>query len=131
MKSLPDEHLVGERLAMITSYEGLSSRLAVLEEWQRAHPDTHRLEAENAVARREAVDLRLHEMNALRRQIDNERGTFITRELYDREHLRLVQDVASLRSSRDTSSGEKTILERLWPFILAALTFLAGHMVWK
>ena len=109
----------------------LLSRIAVIEEWQRTHPETHRLEAAALALANAAIAAKLHDMNELRKQIDTERGTFITREFYDREHQRIREEISDLRSSRDTSSGEKGLLEQLWPFILAALTFLAGHLVWK
>ena len=126
--------LIGERLAQVMALDhlerefekvhdalpGLLARLAVLETWQRGHPDTHRLEGVALSLAREATDSRLHAMNELRQQIDQERGMYITRELYDREHQRMQEEVANLRTSRDTSTGEKSALERFWPLLLSA-----------
>ena len=132
---MPDDaHLIGTRLAHIISLDHLSrefekvhaalpvltTRVAVVESWIVKHPDTHRLEGVALALAREATDGRLHSMNELRQQIDRERGTYITCELYDREHQRLQADIASLRSSRDTSTGEKSALERFWPLLLSA-----------
>ena len=125
------EHLAKEFEKVHDELPLLLVRIAVVEEWQRTHPDTHRLEGVALALASTITAAKLHDMNELRKQIDTERGTFITRELYDREHQRIREELSDLRSSRDTSSGEKGLLEQLWPFILAALTFLAGHLVWK
>ena len=124
-------------------------RVARVEEWIRIHPEVHRLESSTVNAVKEATDKRLEEMNNMRKQIDLERGTFVTRELYGQEHQHLSDTVAILRSdarkdidnlredvrksiddlrkSRDTSVGEKSVLEQLWPFLFATATFLGGH----
>ena len=125
------EHLAKEFEKVHDELPLLLVRIAVIEEWQRTHPDTHRLEGVALALASTTTAAKLHEMNELRKQIDTERGTFITREFYDREHQRIREELSDLRSSRDTSSGEKGLLEQIWPFILAALTFLAGHLVWK
>jgi hypothetical protein len=120
-----------------------------MESWQRTHPETHRLEKVALDIAKDATDKRLESMNELRKQIDLERGTFVTRELYGQEHQHLADTVTILRSdarkdidilredmrkslddlrkSRDTSVGEKSILEQLWPFLFAAATFFGGH----
>ena len=149
-------HLVGERLARVMALDHLErefekvhdampellTRIVQLEVWQRSHPDTHRLEGVALEVAKRATDQRLESMNELRKQIDQERGTFISRELYDREHLRMREELANLRTtqdaaitnlrttqdatnatlrtSRDESAGEKGTLERFWPLLLSA-----------
>ena len=125
------EHLASEFEKLHDAMPAIVTELAVVKEWQRTHPDTHRLEAIALAVAKAATDERLHSMNEMRKQIDNERGTFITRELYDREHFRLITEVKELRAKSDNSSGEKGALELAWPFLLAVGTFIAGHMVWK
>jgi hypothetical protein len=120
------EHLKREFERVHDALPALDRRITVLEAWQISHPDTHRLEGVALNVAKEATDKRLEAMNDLRKQIDNERGSFITRELYDREHLRLRDDIANLAKSRDSASGEKGLLEQFWPWLLACLTFLAG-----
>ena len=120
------EHLQKEFERVHDALPALDRRITVLEAWQISHPDTHRLEGVALNAAKEATDKRLESMNELRKQIDTERGTFVTRELYDREHRRLLDDIASLSKSRDSASGEKGLLEQFWPWLLACLTFLAG-----
>jgi hypothetical protein len=120
------EHLKREFERVHDALPALDRRITVLEAWQISHPDTHRLEGVALNVAKEATDKRLEAMNDLRKQIDNERGSFITRELYDREHLRLRDDISNLAKSRDSASGEKGLLEQFWPWLLACLTFLAG-----
>jgi hypothetical protein len=108
-----------DNVPMVGEYLDLVVRVALIEEWQRLHPETHRLEG---VALAIAKDT-----------------TFITRELYDRELQHLRSSIDSLRSSRDSSAGAsagaaatgKTLLDMWWPFVLAVDTFIAGHLVWK
>jgi hypothetical protein len=105
--------------------------LATLKEWCKAHEKEHALEQKVEQVRYEGIDRRLHDMNELRKQIENERGTFVTRELHDRDIATLCESIGELRASRDTSSGVKNLTEQLWPFVLAVLMFLAGHVVWR
>lgn len=148
--------LIGERLAQVMALDHLerefekvhdalpllATRVAIVEEWIGRHPDTHRLEGVALEVAKKATDQRLESMNELRKQIDMERGTFISRELYDREHLRMREElaglrttqeaalanlrttqeaaIANLRTSRDESAGEKSALERFWPLLLSA-----------
>lgn len=108
----------------------LLSRVAVTEEWQRAHPETHRLEAAALALANAAIAAKLHDMNELRKQIDTERGTFITREFYDREHQRIREEISDLRSSRDQGAGEQSFLERFWPLFVAVGIVILQHF-WK
>jgi hypothetical protein len=108
----------------------LLSRVAVTEEWQRTHPETHRLEAAAFALANAAIAAKLHDMNELRKQIDTERGTFITREFYDREHQRIREEISDLRSSRDQGAGEQSFLERFWPLFVAVGIVILQHF-WK
>ena len=108
----------------------LFTRVALIEEWQSAHPNTHKLETIAVEVARRALDEKLHTMNNLKAQIDSERNTFITRELYDREHRRMQDDIANLRASRDADTGEKSLLDRFWPILLSIAALLLGHF-WK
>ena len=140
------EHLAKEFEKVHDALPGLVTRIVQLEVWQSSHPDTHRLEGVALEVAKRATDQRLESMNELRKQIDMERGTFISRELYDREHLRIREElttlrttqeaaIANLRTSRDESVGEKGTLERFWPLLLSAgILAIAGiEMVqhWK
>jgi hypothetical protein len=166
------EHLAKEFEKLHDALPTLRERVSKMEEWQRAHPDIHRLEKEGVATAftaanialstaKEEIERRLLSGNKLREQIESERGSFVARELYDREHDALGQeivdvrnqfveernlyvtremhdkeheqlhmDISDLRKSRDTGSGERTILEKLWPFIMAGLTGIIGHF-WR
>jgi hypothetical protein len=124
------EHFAREFEKVHDSLPKMEVRIAVVEEWQKSHPDTHRLEGVALELARKATDIRLESMNELRNQISEERGTFVTRELYDREAQRIREELNNLRASRDSSSGEKGLLEKFWPLFLALAMFVAGHF-WK
>jgi hypothetical protein len=65
------------------------------------------LESKLQDTRYEGIDHRLHEMNAMRKQIEDERGSFVTRGVYDLSQQRVRDEITGLRTSRDTSAGEK------------------------
>lgn len=121
------EHLAKEFEKVHDAIPKLLVRVSITEEWQRTHSDIHRLEGVALSIDREAVAQRMASMNELRKQIDSERGTFITRELYDRENQHMREEITDLRESRDIGSGEKGLLEKFWPLLLAAAMFIAGH----
>lgn len=124
------EHLSKEFEKVHDAIPKLCVRISLVEEWQRSHPETHRLESFALSVAKTATDQRLESMNELRKQIESERNTFVTRELYDRELARSRAEIDNLRQSRDEGIGEKGILEKFWPLLLAAAMFLAGHW-WK
>ncbi len=93
------------------------------EQWQIAHEQRHESEAAALVIARSDVNRRLDEMNELRRQIDTERGKYMDRETYVREHTTLRESMAvridTLRDTLDTRlkalENTKSNLEgRVW-----------------
>ena len=44
---------------------------------------------------------------------------FVDKEEYRRDHNRLTDEINNLRASRDTSAGEKGLLDQFWPLLLA------------
>ncbi len=87
----------------------IKERVSKLEEWRQHHPDIHRLENVARQIAAKDIDRRLEAMNELRRQIEEERGVYLTRDLYDREHGTLSGRVRDLELNR----GE----DKLTPFI--------------
>ena len=146
------EHISREFEKLHDEIPGLCVRISLTEKWQEAHPDTHRLEGNALSIAKAETDRRLHEMNQMRKQIDNERGTFVNRELYEQQHARLREDImkgaayndakiaelaknydakiADLTKSRDTASGEQGFLEKFWPLIVAVAILVVQHF-WK
>ena len=61
--------------------------------WQQTHEARHTAEIDALVLAREDVNRRLDGMNELREQINRERGQFLSRDLYDREHARLSEEM--------------------------------------
>ena len=129
--------LVGERLARVMALDHLErefekvhdalpdlvTRVAVVEKWQTNHPDTHRLESVALTIAKEATDKEMVKLNDVRNR-------FVDKEEYRREHTRTADDIRSLRESRSLNTGEKTLLEKIWPLLLALGTGLIGHF-WK
>jgi hypothetical protein len=124
------EHLAKEFEKVHDELPILLVRIAVVEEWQRTHPETHRLEGVALSLASSMTAAKLHDMNELRKQIDTERGIFITREFYDREHQRIREELSDLRSSRDQGAGEQGFLERFWPLFVAVGIVILQHF-WK
>jgi hypothetical protein len=82
------------------------------EQWQREHEIRHTAMEE---ARRLAaieIERRLEGMNELRAQISNERGMYLTRDLYDREHA-LLRDTLDTRV-KILESARANLDGRLW-----------------
>ena len=80
--------------------------------WIRGHELIHKAESHALEIAKNDINRRLDEMNELRKQITSERGEFLRREIYDREH-------ASLREAMDLRikalENTKANLEgRLW-----------------
>ena len=124
------EHIAKEFEKVHDSLPKLEVRLAVVETWQKSHPDTHRLERVALDIDKRATDLRLEYMNELRSQINAERGTFVLRELYDRETKRVHELINTLREARAGHTGEQTELMKFLPWLLAAVVAIVAHC-WK
>lgn len=93
------------------------------EAWQKSHLDKHADLARALVEAREQIDQKLEGMNELRMQITSERGLYVTREMFDREH-------ASLRETMDTrlkflEGSANNLQGRLWA-IGAAISFIVA-----
>jgi hypothetical protein len=79
------------------------------------------------------VDRRLEAHNRFREQIEKERGEYLTKELYDREHLSLANRVKELEISRGEQAGKAAAYAATFAFIAALLGIMAaivGHY-WK
>jgi hypothetical protein len=95
--------------------EVLAERIAVLEraftDYKDHHIVVHDLLAQLITARATDIQRRLEAMNELRAQIDNERGRYVTRELYDtktddiNERINLQEQFASNIQGRMLVAG--------------------------
>lgn len=103
--------------------DGLAHERELREAWQEAHESRHASEAEARQIASIEINRRLDDMNELRRQIEQERGRYLQRDLYDKEHTALRETMFSkLDAQRDTMDarlksleGTKSNLEgRLW-----------------
>lgn len=103
------------------------------EQWQHQHERVHEVEHESLQIAKGEINRRLDEMNNLRLQITAERGEFLGRDAYDREHNVL----------RDQLDGRIKVLEtvnanlqgRMWMMgavisLFLSLLTLALHF-WK
>jgi hypothetical protein len=105
-------HLESEFEKVHDALPVLTVRVAVIEEWLKSHPETHRLEGVALAVAKVATDLRLESMNNLRLQIDSERGSFVARELYDREHTRVREEITNLR--QQTADDKRFMVNMTW-----------------
>lgn len=103
------------------------------EAWQLAHAQQHAAEAEALRMARVDIDRRLDAMNQLRDQITQERGTFLARDLYDREHLRLRKEfddrLKRLETSDANLQGRILATGAILAFLLSVVAVLAR--LWK
>lgn len=67
---------------------------------------------------------RLAEMNELRKQISDERTTYITREAYDREHRPLIDRMSAMELQASRWSGSIWMLGGVISFIVVAVNVL-------
>lgn len=82
------------------------------EAWIRAHEEKHAMEYRAIILARVALDKRLEEMNELRKQIDHERGKYLPRDLYDKEHDAFRDSIyTKFDSLRETLSSRVSLLE--------------------
>ncbi len=103
------------------------------EQWQRLHELVHQSESKALETAKGSIDQRLDEMNALRLQITQERGEFISRDLYDREHTSLREQfdvrVKALENSNANMQGRIWMMGAVISLIVSLLT-VALHF-WK
>lgn len=78
------------------------------------------VEEKTELARRE-VDRRMEGMNELRAQIEQERGQYMTRELYDQRHEALVGRVGRLDNRLATLEGGTQIRAATVGWLIAGL----------
>ena len=97
----------------------MRERLATLEAFVAAHPEIHRLEATVANVTKTELERRLHDMNNLRVQIDNERGSFVQRIWFEQKHKDLETMIFSITK---TLSDRLALLEQWqWKIIGASV----------
>ena len=78
---------------------------AVLEEHVRAEDLRHEAGDAKIQKANEVLDYRLEEMNNFRAQINQERGDYLRRDMYDRENAALSERVKSLEILHGEQSG--------------------------
>ena len=101
-----------------------------LKEWfERLLNDHENKDLVRHQGEREAVEIaatdinrRLEAANELRAQINNERGLYLTRELYDREHSALSQRVANLELSASRVAGSIWAMGATISILLSVVT---------
>lgn len=91
------------------------------EQWERSHLLLHVAEREAVQLARESVDQRLEGMNELRIQITTERGTFLPREVFDREHGRLSEEVRVMRNDLTRLIGERSGMGVGWQIAIGVV----------
>jgi len=71
--------------------------------WESTHMHVHELEKDAVEKALESNNRRLDEMNELRLQITRERGEYLSRDIYDREHRALEVTMDKRLKALETS----------------------------
>ncbi len=104
------------------------------EAWQLAHENVHDMEAEARIVAFVRLNERLAEMNEVRRQINDERGSYLMRDRYEAAHESLRSAIDArlklLENSRSNNEG------RIWMMGVAitgimAIVQIAIHFIGK
>lgn len=66
--------------------DGIEHERELRESWQVGHNLLHEAEDKALDIASKEIDRRLEGMNQIREQINNERGMYVTREVYDEQH---------------------------------------------
>ena len=90
--------------------------------WELAHEKIHALEDVARDIASTEINRRLDEMNQLRHQIEQERGTYISRPVYDSENKATDARLKILENANSNLAG------RMWVFI--AVLALINLAVW-
>ncbi len=96
------------------------------ENWQAAHLEVHSMLDRALAMARDDVNRRLDGMNELRQQIASERGFYLSRELFDREHSAL-RDAMDMRLKVLENRGSN-LDGRLWA-VGAVISFVVSAVV--
>jgi len=105
----------------MTPTDDIKHERELREQWQVAHEqlDLQLHQSSDAALNKASIDIdrRLSEMNEFREQIAAERGEFMRRDMYDREHGNLVDRVADLEISRGESQGKAAAYASIAAFV--------------
>jgi hypothetical protein len=94
------------------SKQGLKFERELREQWEVAHENVHELER-LAISKAEvSVNQRLEAMNELRSQIQIERGSYVQREMYEKEH-KALSDAIDARL-KILENGSSNLQGRMW-----------------
>jgi hypothetical protein len=117
----------------------LISRIVRLETQREDHEKVHQLEQLALTVALQKADKRDDEHNAVRKQLEAERGIYVRMDYYDREHKDLAGQIAEIRLQfiefQSGTKGRQGPIGDLvkWAAALLALIimFLIGHFSWK
>ena len=103
--------------------EQLAIKVAKLEEVLRQHEKLHALEDKALQLAQDVTKAKFLTLNDVERR-------FVDKTWFEKIHSLLENRVTLLEQEANVGTGEKGILEKFWPLLLAILTFVAGHF-WK
>jgi hypothetical protein len=101
------DHLAREFEKVHDALPLLAERMAKTELWIELHPQMHRAEGQAVTIAQDALGKKMVELNDVRNR-------FVDKEEYRREHTHLLDDIAELRTTRDTSAGESVGKASFW-----------------
>jgi|SRR5580658_44984 hypothetical protein len=91
---------------------------AALEAHSRAEDLRHDAGDAKIKKANEVLDYRLEEMNNFRTQINQERGEYLRREMYDRDHVALADRVKNLEIERGEQVGKTAAYASMVGFVV-------------
>lgn len=110
----------------IPSCPGCRHERELRELWQTEHLERHKDLTVAVSTAASEINRRLDEMNELRKQIESERGQYVRRDMYDREHasLRDLFDnrIKALENDRSNLNGRLWAVGATIAFVLSVVT---------
>jgi hypothetical protein len=101
---------------------------AVNDERWTGHRREHVAERRDLEEARRVVDTRLEGMNELRRQIDRERSSYMTREMADTQHIDLSKRIGVLEEWRSNIVGKLSVIVAANAVIMSVVVFVANYV---
>lgn len=106
-----------------------STERQLREQWQRAHEAVHRTDRDQQALARDEIQRQFHLLNELRKDVLTDRATLmqqtVSKELYEREHDRILEELRLLRDYQIRRGGERSGLTLGWQLFAAGVGLLA------
>ncbi|MDH5244856.1 MAG: hypothetical protein OEW98_00280 [Betaproteobacteria bacterium] len=100
------------------------------EQWQRDHEQLHARDREALQLARVEADRQFHLLNDLRKEVLTDRAALVqntvSKEVWDREHTRVLSDLRALREQHAAGLGERRGLTLGWQALIGVIGVAAS-----